>query len=198
MSLLNRASTRPLASPHQEATAAATHDHYPEERLRAQGRLQAQRSSPASLGAADFEGMEVCSSQQLVWNSPPDTLPNHKITLTMGNSRISEMSLGNGPVFMVLQKPEILNQTNDSLQRIFACKAVLTCCYPWGSTWMLEQWAYHKLRSQGKFPISSITCLSSISNGLPGQYGGDSIPRWKSTCICSKYACTTRVLAKDS
>lgn len=41
----------------------------------------------------------------------PDVLPNHKITPTLGNNRlsISRMSLSNSPVFIVLQKPETLN-----------------------------------------------------------------------------------------
>jgi hypothetical protein len=38
------------------------------------------------------------------------------IALTLGDSRIYKRSLIDGPVFMVLQKPEILSQTNDSLQ----------------------------------------------------------------------------------
>ena len=45
-----------------------------------------------------------------------DALPSYKITLTLGNSRPAERSPGNDPVFMVLQKPETLNQTNDWLQ----------------------------------------------------------------------------------
>lgn len=42
-------------------------------------------------------------------------LTSCKITLTLGNTKISERSLSYGPVFMVLQKIEILNQTSDSL-----------------------------------------------------------------------------------
>lgn len=37
-------------------------------------------------------------------------------TPTLGNSRISEMILGNGPVFTGLQKSETLNQINDLSQ----------------------------------------------------------------------------------
>ena len=39
-----------------------------------------------------------------------------RISLTQGNSRISERSFGEGPVLMVNQKPEALNQNNSSLQ----------------------------------------------------------------------------------
>lgn len=61
--------------------------------------------------AADIEGREACGTQEnLSW----DILPSHNITLTMGNSRISETSLSNGPVFTELQKPETLNQINNS------------------------------------------------------------------------------------
>lgn len=63
---------------------------------------------------------------ELVQNLSLDSLTSPNITLTLGNSRISEMSLSNGPVFMVLQKPETLYQSNDSLQWIFAWKAVWT------------------------------------------------------------------------
>lgn len=44
----------------------------------------------------------------------PDALPSCNITLTLGNRGIYEPSLGNGSIFMVLQKPENLNQTKDS------------------------------------------------------------------------------------
>lgn len=39
---------------------------------------------------------------------PLDTLP-------LGNSRVYKSSLRDGPVSMVLQRPETLNQTKDSL-----------------------------------------------------------------------------------
>ena len=41
---------------------------------------------------------------------------SHRISMTQGNSQVSKRSLGEGPVLMVYQKPETLNQTNDSLQ----------------------------------------------------------------------------------
>lgn len=47
---------------------------------------------------------------------PPDVLPSRKSTLTVGNNRIFKMSLGDGPVSMVLQKPDTLDLANDSLQ----------------------------------------------------------------------------------
>lgn len=47
---------------------------------------------------------------------PPDVLSSRKSTLTVGNNRISKMSLGDGPVSMVLQKPDTLDLANDSLQ----------------------------------------------------------------------------------
>lgn len=65
-------------------------------------RLQAQKSSSASLGVADIKSIEVYSSQELTQNLSPDTLPNHNVTLTLGNSRLSETNLSDGPVFMVL------------------------------------------------------------------------------------------------
>lgn len=43
-------------------------------------------------------------------------LPSRKSTLTVGNNRIFKMSLGDGPVSMVLQKPDTLDLANDSLQ----------------------------------------------------------------------------------
>lgn len=53
---------------------------------------------------------------ELPRNLPSDTLPRHKITVTLGNSRISKRSLCDGPVFIVCQKSETLNQTNSLLQ----------------------------------------------------------------------------------
>lgn len=52
----------------------------------------------------------MCDSLELTWNLP-HALPS-SITLTLGISGISESSPGNGHVFMVHQKPETLNQTN--------------------------------------------------------------------------------------
>lgn len=45
-----------------------------------------------------------------------DTLHSQKINPILGNNRISEMSLSYGPIFIVLRKPETLNQTNGLLQ----------------------------------------------------------------------------------
>lgn len=66
-------------------------------------------------------------------NLLPVTLPSHKITLTLNNSRISKRSPWNGPVFMVHHKPETLNQTSKPLQGKFACKAV------WGTVYTVWQ-----------------------------------------------------------
>lgn len=40
---------------------------------------------------------------ELIWVLSVDMLSNHMITLILGNNKISEMSLSNIPVFMVLQ-----------------------------------------------------------------------------------------------
>lgn len=56
---------------------------------------------------ADLEDGEVCSKQKLTYYLPMNAL---------GNSRISERSLGKFSVFMIVQKQEILNQTNELLQ----------------------------------------------------------------------------------
>jgi hypothetical protein len=40
------------------------------------------------------------------------------------NNRISERSLGEDPVLIVMQKPEVSNQTKGSLQRTFPSKDV--------------------------------------------------------------------------
>lgn len=59
--------------------------------------------------ATDIEGGEVCSNLELAQNLPPV----HRGTLTL--ARISKTSLDDGPVFMVCQKSETLNQTNNLL-----------------------------------------------------------------------------------
>jgi hypothetical protein len=45
---------------------------------------------------------------------------NCRISMTQGNNRMSERSLGEDPVLKVQQKPEASNQTNDSMQLTFA------------------------------------------------------------------------------
>lgn len=78
-------------------------------------RQQAANEKLEPLGepwAADIEGWEVCGSQELPQNLSPDALPSDNIPLTLGNSEISETSLSDGPVFVVLQNPETLNQTD--------------------------------------------------------------------------------------
>jgi hypothetical protein len=64
-----------------------------------------------SLGVAYTEVREVYGSLEPAQNLSLDALPNSNITLTLGNSRISETSLRDGSVFIVLQKPETLNQS---------------------------------------------------------------------------------------
>lgn len=50
-------------------------------------------------GAADIEGREVCSRQEL--------LGVHKIALTLGNSRTSETNPGSSSAFTVHQKQKV-------------------------------------------------------------------------------------------
>lgn len=83
---------------------------------RADHRLQAWR---AKVRPGHIQGREVCSSQKLIQKLPhphPHALPSSNITLTLDNSKIPKTSLCNGPLFMVLQKQETLNQTNDSVR----------------------------------------------------------------------------------
>lgn len=47
----------------------------------------------------------MCSGLELTRVLPLEELPSGIIALTLGNNRISEMSLGNISVFVVLQKP---------------------------------------------------------------------------------------------
>lgn len=61
-----------------------------------------------SLGVADIDGKEVCSSQELVPNLSLDDLSSCHISPILGNRRTFETSLGSVPVFMVLQKSETL------------------------------------------------------------------------------------------
>jgi hypothetical protein len=42
--------------------------------------------------------------------------PKLRISMTQSNNRITERSPGEDPILMMSQKPEILNQTNASLQ----------------------------------------------------------------------------------
>lgn len=43
---------------------------------------------------------------ELPQNLPPDSLPSHKIPMTLANGRLSEMSLCDGPIFTVCLKPD--------------------------------------------------------------------------------------------
>jgi hypothetical protein len=59
---------------------------------------------------ADIEGGEVCSSQEFAQNLPLNTLQHCP---DFGQLKVS---LNNSPLFIVFEKPETLNQTNNSLQ----------------------------------------------------------------------------------
>lgn len=73
------------------------------------------KSQPGEAQSSSHQGREVCDRRELAQNLTLDAIPGRNITLTLGNSRISEMNLSSGSVFTVLQKPEALNQ-NDSLK----------------------------------------------------------------------------------
>lgn len=78
-----------------------------------------QATSTVNLRMVDIEGREVCGSQQFTQNLLQDALPIGNTTLTLGNSRIPEISLNNDSVLTVLTvllKPETLNQTRNLLQ----------------------------------------------------------------------------------
>lgn len=66
--------------------------------------LQAQKSSSASLRASDIKGGKVNRNRELARNLPLDTLSSSSIALTLSNSEVSEMGLGNGSVFMIYLK----------------------------------------------------------------------------------------------
>lgn len=55
-------------------------------------------SEEQGLQTPGAKGREVCGGQTLEKILPPDKLPSHKVTLTLGNSRIFEMGLSNSPV----------------------------------------------------------------------------------------------------
>lgn len=71
-------------------------------------------------------------------------LRNHsgRISMTQGNGRISERIPGEGPVLIIEQKPEALNQSDDSLQWTFVSEAVwakwFTCDTLWHCTFSGE------------------------------------------------------------
>lgn len=75
-----------------------------------------QATSTVNLREVDIDGREVCGSQQFSQNLLQDALPIGNTTLVLGKSSISELNLNNDPVFMVLLKPETLNQTKILLQ----------------------------------------------------------------------------------
>jgi hypothetical protein len=60
---------------------------------------------------------EEFDSEELPQNMLLDALPSaSNITLVPGNNRVSQTRLDDGYIFMALQKPETLSQTNHSLQ----------------------------------------------------------------------------------
>lgn len=73
-------------------------------------RLQVHRSSLLSRRAAGTEDMEVCGSLELTWSLPLDSMPSHKISLTLDNSKMPKNSLCDNSVFQFWcfgnQKPE--------------------------------------------------------------------------------------------
>lgn len=71
---------------------------------------------PGEPVAAEIEDEELYSTPKCSYKLLPDALPSDKFTLILGNSRVSELSLSNGPVFKMCQRPETLSQTNDTLQ----------------------------------------------------------------------------------
>lgn len=144
-------------------------------------RLQAQKLSLAILIVADLEDEEVCSKQKLTYYLPMDAL---------GNSRISERSLGKFSVFMIVQKQETLNQTNELLQWIFVCKTV------WEKKhyvthdsfqWHNNEWIFN--REMGKIEeqrsdwsmktgrTRDAAMAIDVRESCAGQ-GNKSVPRW--------------------
>lgn len=67
---------------------------------------------PCEPGCSWHQGQEMCSQLEHSQILPLDALSSRKIILTLGNSRISMLSLGDRPAFTVPQKQETLNQTN--------------------------------------------------------------------------------------
>lgn len=74
--------------------------------------------------AAGSTERELCSILGLLWILPPNERPRCKVTLILGNNRISEIGHIDSPVLMVLKKPETFNQANNSFQYVFVCNAV--------------------------------------------------------------------------
>lgn len=68
------------------------------------------------LSSTKAEACEPHGSQKLPRNLPLDAPPSCEIVLILGTTNISETSLSNSEVFMMLQKPGTLNPTNDSFQ----------------------------------------------------------------------------------
>ena len=78
--------------------------------------LQSWLSYPVSQQGTQCQGQKGVQWPGALADPAQDTLHNHKITLTLDNSRMTKKNLSDGPIFMVFQKSQNLNQTNDSLK----------------------------------------------------------------------------------
>jgi hypothetical protein len=83
--------------------------------------------------------------------------------MTQGNNRKTGRSPDEDPILMVSQKPEISNQTNDSLQRTFASEDVWTEGYTVGHTmthYSLQDKIFSMLYFGGSVCVCVYACLS--------------------------------------
>lgn len=78
---------------------------------------------PCEPAVSQNKGREVSGNLVFIRTLSHDALLSCKIILNL--DRIAELSISDGPVFVVLQKPETLKQTNNPLQWVFAGKGVL-------------------------------------------------------------------------
>lgn len=117
MLLLNSAGTRPASwlapSIAAAALAACPAGRPAQEGWAATEQVTSTKVELGSLGVAVIEGKDGCGSQEFTLNLPPNALPSLTITLTLGDSRLSDTSRNDGPVLMVLQRPATLSQTTD-------------------------------------------------------------------------------------
>jgi hypothetical protein len=82
--------------------------------------------------------------------------------MTQGNNRIPGRSPSEDPIVMASQKPETSNQTNDSLQRIFASDDVWTEGHTVGHTASSTRWFYALLS------LLLFVCVLFVGGGLQG------------------------------
>lgn len=85
----------------------------------------------------------MCSSQESAQKVPRGVLPSQITILTVGNDKISEMSLDNSPVFIVFQKTETLNHTNNLFQWVFSCKTMWYIYTMWIYIFTHYSFQYH-------------------------------------------------------